>query len=62
MADPPTHNPERAAISRTKVIEQLVDADSRQAETQTKPVDFDVPAKGDSSDSESSPSSSESGF
>ncbi len=48
---PPTENSEGTAISRAKVIERLLDADSRQAETQTEPGDFCVPDKGDSSDS-----------
>ncbi len=55
----PTDNSEGTAISRAKVIEQLLDTDSHQAETQTEPGDFYVPDKGDSSDLESSPSHSE---
>ncbi len=56
----PADNPEGAAISRAKVIERLLNADSHQSETQTEPGDFCISDKGDSSDSESSPSSSES--
>ena len=52
---PPTEKPEETAISRAKVIEWLLDADSRQAETQTEPGDFCIPDQGDSSDTESSP-------
>ncbi len=58
----PTDNPEGAAISRAKVIERLLDADICQAETQTEPGDFCIPDKGDSSDSETMPSSLESGL
>ncbi len=56
----PTDNPEGTAISRAKVIEWLLDADSRQTETQTEPGDLCIPDKGGSFDSESLPSGSES--
>ncbi len=54
----PSDNAEWTAISRAKVIEQLLDADSCHGETQ--PGDFCIPIKGDCSDSGSLPSRSKS--
>ncbi len=56
----PTDNSDWVAISRAKVIERLIDADSCQAGTQTESGDFCIPDKGDCSGSELLPSSSES--